>query len=64
MSDGSPARLWTPVDNEMLRALVLDRMHTQSIAIRMERTPTEIRKQASRLNILLRPGDPQRQMGG
>jgi hypothetical protein len=58
-----PGRLWTPADDEMLRSMVQDRMPTRSIALRMDRTPTEIRKQASRLNILLRRARPQRQMG-
>jgi hypothetical protein len=58
-----PGRLWTPADDEMLRSMVQDRMSTRSIALRMDRTPTEIRKQASRLNILLRPERPQKQMG-
>jgi hypothetical protein len=58
-----PGRLWTPADDEILRSMVLDRMHTREIALHMKRTPTEIRKQASRLNILLRRARPQRQMG-
>jgi hypothetical protein len=58
-----PGRLWTPADDEMLRSMVQDRIHTREIALHMKRTPTEIRKQASRLNILFRPAKPQRQMG-
>jgi hypothetical protein len=58
-----PGRLWTPADDGMLRSMVQDRMSTRSIALRMDRMPTEIRKQASRLNILLRPERPQKQMG-
>jgi hypothetical protein len=58
-----PGRLWTPADDEMLRSMVQDRMPTRSIARQMKRTPSEIRRQASRLNILLRPERPQKQMG-
>jgi hypothetical protein len=58
-----PGRLWTPADDEILRSMVLNRMHTRSIALQMQRTPSEIRRQASRLNILLRPERPQKQMG-
>jgi hypothetical protein len=58
-----PGRLWTPEDDEILRSMVLDRMHTREIAHHMKRTSSEIRRQASRLNILLRPERPQKQMG-
>jgi hypothetical protein len=58
-----PGRSWTPADDEILRSIVLDRMHTRSIALQMKRTPSEIQKHASRLNILLRPERPQKQMG-
>jgi hypothetical protein len=58
-----PGRLWTAADDEILRSMVQDRMHTRSIGLRLERTPTEIRKRASRLNIFLRQSKPQKQMG-
>jgi hypothetical protein len=58
-----PGRMWTPEDDEILRSMVLDRMHTREIALHMKRTPSEIRRQASRLNILLRPERPKKQMG-
>jgi hypothetical protein len=55
-----PGSLWTPADDEILRSMVLDRMHTREIALHMKRTSSEI---PSRLNILLRPERPQKQMG-
>jgi hypothetical protein len=57
-----PAISWTSADDEILRSMVRDRVHTRAIALQMKRTPTEIRKQASKLNILLRRARPQRQM--
>jgi hypothetical protein len=58
-----PGKLWTPADDEILRSMALDRMHARSIALQMKRAPSEIRRRASRLNILLRPERPQKQMG-
>jgi hypothetical protein len=57
------AQLWTDADDEILRSMVRDRLHTREIALRMKRTPNEIRKQAGRLNIILRRARPQKQMG-
>jgi len=57
-----PAKPWTPADDELLRSLVKNGIHTRSIALHMKRTPTELRWRASRLNILLRQARPQRQM--
>jgi hypothetical protein len=57
-----PAISWTSADDEILRSMVRDRVHIRAIALQMKRTPTEIRKQASKLNILLRRARPQRQM--
>jgi hypothetical protein len=57
-----PAGPWTVTDDELLRSLVKSGVHTRSIALHMKRTPTEIRRHASRLNILLRQARPQRQM--
>jgi len=54
---------WTLADDERLRSLSQNRMHTLSIALQMKPTPSEIRRQASRLNILLRPERPQKQIG-
>jgi hypothetical protein len=59
-----PAKPWTPADDELLRSLVKSGVHTRSIALHMKQTPTEIRRQASRLNILLRQAQPQKQMMG
>jgi len=56
-------RPWSEADDERLRSLARKRMDARSIALEMKRTPHEIRRQASRLNILLRPARPQQQMG-
>jgi hypothetical protein len=57
-----PAKTWTPADDEILRSLAKNGMHTRWIALQMKRTPTEIRRRASGLDILLRQARPQRQM--
>jgi hypothetical protein len=57
-----PAKPWTAADDELLGSLVRNGVHTRSIALHTKRTPTEIRRHASRLNILLRQAHPQRQM--
>jgi hypothetical protein len=63
-ADRFAAKAWTSADDDLLRSLAEDRMPARWIALRMERTPSDIRRRASRLNILLRPGNPQKQMMG
>jgi hypothetical protein len=48
------ARAWTQIDDEKLRALVLNGLNSRSIGVQLDRTEVPVRTRARRLDIILK----------